>query len=490
MSYIPVSYYVNVLPGVIGAGSNPLAMNTLLATQNPIAIDSSLQQFSSASAVGDYFGTGSEEYSLASRYFSGPNNSTKKPSKLYITKYAAAATAAFLRGTSLAGLTLVELQAITGTLSITVNGTVFSATVNLSAASSFTNAATLLTTQLALSGGSAVTWDAAFSIFVVTSGTTGALSTMSQGTGAAAAPLGLAAGSLSQGQAADTPAGFMNEATQLSQNFASLVTTFRPSDSDVLSFADWFRSNPGYLYVFWDAASGILTPNNAATIGAQLKVLNTSSVMPIYDNADLAIAAASVVASNDWTAINGAMNFAYRSFSGLSATVDNATDADAVTSNGYNYYGIVQSRGDNVYSFIQTGQVAGDFLWANTYVNNIFLNAQLQNAIIDGLQSVNSLPYTVAGNGILEAWMLGPINEALNNGSIQTGVDLSPVQVQELINKIGKDVSDTLYTQGYYIDIQLADAQTRAARNSPPIAVYYTDGGSIQTVDVTDFVII
>ena len=121
---------------------------------------------------------------------------------------------------------LAQVKAITGTLTVTIGGKAFTyATVNLSTATSFTNAATLLTTGLALTGSSAVTWDATASRFVVTSGTTGAASTITQATGTAAEPLGLSAGILSQGTDADTPATAMARVKNQSYNWATFTTS-------------------------------------------------------------------------------------------------------------------------------------------------------------------------------------------------------------------------------------------------------------------------
>ncbi|MGH3422365.1 MAG: DUF3383 family protein, partial [Streptosporangiaceae bacterium] len=88
----------------------------------------------------------------------------------------------------------VSATAITGAwdLVITVDGVVkTAASVNLSAATSLSNAAALLTTALSLSGGAALTYTSQFSAFEVTSGTTGASSTVSVASGALALPLSL-----------------------------------------------------------------------------------------------------------------------------------------------------------------------------------------------------------------------------------------------------------------------------------------------------------
>ena len=81
------------------------------------------------------------------------------------------------------------------------------------------------------------------------------------------------------------------------------------------------------------------------------------------------------------------------------------------------------------------------------------------------------------------------INEALNNGSIRIGVTLSDNQKAQIISALGFDISTELQTQGYYLYIGEATAQTRGQRQSPPISLYYMDGGSIQQITVASIVV-
>ena len=95
--------------------------------------------------------------------------------------------AAALIGRSLRSVTLDEIKAINGTLSVTIDGTLKTGTVDLSTATSFSNAATLIATALTAT----VTFDTQLQAFVVASGTTGATSSISFATGTAAYALGL-----------------------------------------------------------------------------------------------------------------------------------------------------------------------------------------------------------------------------------------------------------------------------------------------------------
>ena len=65
-----------------------------------------------------------------------------------MAQFPVTAVAAYLRGGNVSGLTLPQLQAINGTLTAAFEGYSRSGTVNLAAATSFSNAATLIQTAL------------------------------------------------------------------------------------------------------------------------------------------------------------------------------------------------------------------------------------------------------------------------------------------------------------------------------------------------------
>lgn len=495
---IPISQIVQIIPAVVGAGGNPLALNAVVLDSGTSSPTSALLGFDYASwqsgAVAAYYGTGSAQASVADRYFNGPDNSTKKPGTLFFAGYATAARAAWLRGSSLAGLTLAQLQAITGSLSVTVDGTVKTyASVNLSAATSFTNAATLLTTGLGLTGGAAVTWDATTSRFVITSGTTGATSTMTQGTGTAAASLGLAAGTLSQGVAIDTPASAMDRIKAQSLNWATFMSLFEPNLADKEAFAVWVNAQgKRYAYVAWDSDAGYATANNAAVFGSMVASQKYDGVIVLYNSMLLAAAVCSWAASVDWNAVNGRLNAAFRQFSGLTPTVESPTLAAAVLSNNASYFGQYAADGDsNTYNIVYNGQMKGSgFKWADSYINQVFLNSQLRRSIFEGLLSVNFAPYGAQGDTFIRAWVADPVAQALNNGTIVAGVPLSASQKAAINAAAGTNVADTLQQQGSYLQILPAPAETRSNRQSPPMNLWYTDGGSIQAINLPSIAVL
>lgn len=491
---IPVSQIVTVNPSVVGAGGNPLSLNAIMLDQSLTVPVSTLLSFASLDDVVAYFGSGTSQANLASNYFLGFDTSTKKPGTLFFGGYAIAARAAWLRGTTLAGTTLAQIQAISGTLTVTVDGVVkTAAALNLSAASSFTNAATLITTALSLTAGAACTWDATSSRFVITSGTTGVSSTMTLATGTTAAALGLSAGILSQGVAIDTPSVAMDRIKAQEQNWASFMTTFEPILADKTLFAVWVNSqNNRYAYVAWDSDAGYATANNAAVFGTIVDTINYEGVVVVYSTAAIGAFVCGYIASIDWAATNGRATAAFKTQTGLTTSVTTLALATSVLSNNASYYGLYQAPGaGNIYSIMYDGRMNGSkFKWVDTYINQIYLNAQLQLAIFNGLTQVNAAPYTSQGETLIRAWCADPITQALNNGSIRIGVPLSASQVASITAQAGLDISNQLETQGFYLQILPATAQIRAARQSPPVKLWYMDGGALQSITLASIAVL
>jgi hypothetical protein len=150
MTTIPASQLVNVIPNVLSAGGNALVMDGILLTQNiRVPVGQVLSFPNDGLSVAAYFGASSTEAALATIYFNGFNNSTQKPSAILFTQYNSTAVAAYLRGGPVNQLTIPQLQGITGSLSIVVDGYTYSAaSINLSSATSYSAAATLIQTAL------------------------------------------------------------------------------------------------------------------------------------------------------------------------------------------------------------------------------------------------------------------------------------------------------------------------------------------------------
>src|SRR5574340_1138687 len=190
---IPASQIVSIHPSVLSAGGNALALNGMILIQDTSIPIGTVRQFVTASDVSDWFGASSNEYAWAAKYFSGRNNATAYPGALYFAQYPETAVAAYLRGGSTGAMTLTQLQALSGVLTLTVNGVAAtSSTINLAAATSFANAATLIQAGFTTPNFT-VSYDAQRKAFKFTSSTTGVASTITVATGTLSAGLLLTA---------------------------------------------------------------------------------------------------------------------------------------------------------------------------------------------------------------------------------------------------------------------------------------------------------
>lgn len=344
----------------------------------------------------------------------------------------------------------------------------------------------------------AVSYDSISGGFVIKSGSRGAQSTIAFPTGTLAAPIFLtqATGAvLSQGAVAANPSAFMTAITGLTQNWATFMTLFDPDDGSghqqKLEFAIWTNAqNKRWAYIAWDTDITPTESSNATTsFGNIVQTANYDGIAPIYQPlnattpaADIAAFICGTAASIDYTALNGRITFAFRGQDGLIAGVTDATTANNLTANGYNFYGAYATANQQFVEF-QTGLVSGQFQWLDSYVNQIWLNNALQLALMELLQNVNSIPYNNQGYGLMRAACLDPIQAALNAGVIRAGVTLSNLQRAQVRNATGTDTAwQVIQQQGWYLQIVDAAPQVRQARQSPPSTFFYTDGESVQQI--------
>ncbi|WP_227242400.1 DUF3383 domain-containing protein [Paraburkholderia caribensis] len=494
---IPASLIANAIPSVIAAGGSALDLIGFMLTNNPRVPIGAAPTFPDIDAVGDYFGESSTEYSLASVYYQGFKNSTKKPGSLGFFQYPTAPVAAYLRGGSLASMTLTQLQALTGTLSIKVDGVVkTSSAINLSAATSFSNAAAII--SAAFTGGPVVAFDSQSSAFTFTSNTTGAGSSMdfaAAGTLANALLLTQATGAVtSQGAVASTPATAMSALTKLTTNWASFMTTFDPDNgvgnAQKLAFATWTVAQGNrYLYAAWDTD---LSPTNSnpatSSFGYLVNQSNMSGVAPIFLDSKKAAFLMGFVASLDFEATNGRATAAFRSQDGLTADVTDGTIATNLKANGYNLYGDFATANED-FDFFWPGQIAGQYDWIDSYVNQIWLNNQFQLDMMVGLTSVNSIPYNAEGRALIESFLADTIQTFKNFGGLRAGVTLSSTQIAEVNSAAGLAIDGVLSTQGFYLQVLDATPQVRQGRGSPPINFWYMDGQSVQVLQMASILV-
>lgn len=184
MATIPAEQLVDVQSSVQGAGGTAVDVVGLMLTTSTRPPLGTVLNFPSAAAVATYFGSGSVEaikagggVGMGSGYFGGFEGSAKKPANLLVVQYNSSAVGAYLRGGNVSSLSLAQLQAIAGTLSIAINGSPKAGSIDLTGVTSFSDAATRIADTLDIEGGAQT---AAFTAAI--SGTTMTVSAVSSGT--------------------------------------------------------------------------------------------------------------------------------------------------------------------------------------------------------------------------------------------------------------------------------------------------------------------
>lgn len=484
---IPASDIVVVNPGVVGSGGNPLALNGVILSTNNLLPTHAVRSFASADAVKAFFGAASAEYAIAQVYFLGFDNSTIKPGTLYFSPYVNTARAAWLQSGNMSAVTLTELQALSGVLTVTIDGVAkTSSSINLATATSFGDAASKIDAGF-VSGDVAVTWNAVNSTFLFTSPTTGAASTMSFATGTLSAGLMLTSATgaiLSQGADADTPATAMDSVKAATQNWVDFMTMWEPVIEDKEAFAVWTNAqNQRYMYVCWDTDAQAIVNGSTTCFGAVAKSLQYDGVVPVYNTKELAAFVLGSVASIDFSRRNGRITAAFKGQSGFVPTVTDQQIGANLLANGYSFYGAYATANDQ-FNFLYNGQMTGKWKWIDTFVDQVYLNAQLQLALLSLLTSVKSIPYNESGYSLIRAAMIDPIASGLLFGSIRAGITLSASQKAQVNQAAGLDVATTIEQQGYYLQILDPGAQVRGNRGTPVINFWYTDGGAVQKITV------
>jgi len=253
------------------------------------------------------------------------------------------------------------------------------------------------------------------------------------------------------------------------------TSAFTPSPSPLTGDED-------NLIGYW-SLNGNLNNSNIS-FGAYAKSLSLDGNIAVYNNYDVASFLMGMMASIDFNRPNSRITAKFKKQSGLLPTVTDKPSADKLIAGGYNFYG-AYAENNLTSNIFHDGQMFGKWLFVDLFANQVFLNSQLQGAILNLLESQPSIGYTQSDFSLIRSAMQGPIDDALSFGSIRSGVSLDPSQKAALNQAAGLDIATTIENQGYYLQILDPGAQVRAARGSPIINLWFTDGGAVHKINVS-----
>ena len=322
-----------------------------------------------------------------------------------------------------------------------------------------------------------------------TPGTADSITVAADGPLATALNLTAAQGAqVSPGSAAAVAATFMDLLTSTNSDWATFTTLWEPTSALKQALAAWATlKNDRYGFVLWSTEANDLVPNATAGTFYLLSLAGADGVYYTYAPVNGANKAAFIMgaaASINFNAAGGRRNFAFLTQTGLAPDVVDLTQATILRAKGINFYGRLSGTKTS-FNRELPGAVTGKFLWFDSFINQLWLNDGLKTALFALLANAPNIPYNPAGYGQISEALSAPIQAALAFGAIQAGVPLSEAQASRANNQAGVKVSDTLQRVGWALVIQSASPAVRAARGSPTILFFYTDGGSVQSLNLT-----
>jgi hypothetical protein len=499
--YIPVTNTVeNPLNNAKTFAGLALTVNSLIPTTNPIL------QFNSLADVGDFFGTSSNEYASARKYFASCITAINFPPYIYFGKLILQDLSPWLRGGKITDpvAKLTALQAITaGVLTITIDGTSYTTTaIALSAASSLSNVASIIeadvvATHPTLAGSFNLTYNGTTNNFYALfngvantadyfSSATTNLATILQMTQATNATLSQGADAMTVTENLESLKG--NFTDQFSIYFVDdLGATL--TDVENLELAQWVSDQGDKFWsIIWsnDLTLESLTDTTSIWYLVNQAGINNCSIFDevIYNNSDRVSAASGIFASVDLTQPNSAITLAWKQQEGLLPSVTNTSIATILGTKGINYYGKVAFTGSALtQDFFYPGAISGKWTFVDNLVGAVWIAYQCQFQTADLFLSVGQVPIDPDGQGQVRSGLNVALEGSKANGIVVTGLTFDNATSIEIKTTFGID-SIELTNNGYAILNTLPAAGLRKLRVSSPWYVLYTKGSAYQFVPI------
>lgn len=289
------------------------------------------------------------------------------------------------------------------------------------------------------------------------------------------------------GEDADIPT-LMGNVVNYCPQAIGITTAYELTISAKEAFATWISAQNNTLWgVVWDTDAEAATANSTTAFGVWLKGTSLSGITAVYKDPLAAALALGWMASLPFGTTGGRRNLDMIQNANVIPSVTDGTTAATLLANGYSFYGAYANKGD-AFQFFDNGAVSGAFLWADSYINQIWMNASFTTDLVNLLLNNGQIPYNTEGDVLVEAALQDTINQAVAFGAVQSGVALTASQKQQINNAAGNtSAADTVQAQGWYLkpNVSTAPASYRVTRTTPPAQFWYSDGQSVQSINLS-----
>lgn len=485
--------YIDITSSVGGeaTASRRELIGRVMSSNSKIPVNGVLEF--NASEAASYFGSSSAEASFASKYFSFISKNGIQASKISFARYVDTATSPYIVSTKTFSGISSFMSVTDGSFVLTVGDTTATISgLDFSTATSFEDIATTINDALGDSQLSQALIAFSNGAFVLTGGETGnisiSVSVASAGTNilpligfdTASSPI------ISDGGVQETPAECMARTTAISDNFGSFAFIDTLTAAQIDAVSEWNAGkNVMFLY-----SVGV---DSASLSAVQEAVSGNEGTGLTYDayNAYASFMPMALLATTAYNSGRPATkNFMYQLFPSETPSV--TTDALANTLDGLkvNYLGSTAQAGSTI-SFYQDGVLQGDISDMGVYCNEIWLKDAIKTEFMNILTGLEQIPANDEGRGYARGCLQGVLDEALVNGVILAGKELTRTQ-RAYITSLTSDVDAwrDVESLGYWLDVQiLTYAENDVTKYKVNYLLVYSKGDSIRKVEGTDILI-
>lgn len=493
---LPLSRVVSTsisLTSTLGGYANFGSAIIMGSTPGVIDVSERMRTYYGITAVANDFGTTAPEYLAAASHFS------QSPAPLFVNigRWAQTASSGRLKGAILtpaqrlvSNFTVVT----TGSMALSIDGIARTLSgLNFSGVTNLNGVASIIQAALVTAGatGATVVWDGVYYRFVVTSGTTGATSTLSYatptGSGTDISVLtGLSltpnsAGGFASvpvpGQAAETALAAAQVLTNLGGFYCltvAPVTTL--ADSDAVAIAGYIEATANRIAGFTTQNTNTLDPAHSDDLASLLLAGGYSRSFTQFSSSSR-YAATSLFArfaTVDYRGSNTTITGKFKQEPGVTPEVLLGSQADTLQAKNCNVYALyVDGTADTQEGVMANGNFIDQRINADWIANYIQVNVR------NVLRTQPKVPQTDKGMALLAAAMTASCQQAVQNGYIAEGVWNGPA--------IGTLNTGDIVPGGFYIYVPKVALQTqtdRQARKSVVFQIALKEAGAVHSASI------
>jgi hypothetical protein len=488
------------LTAVLGGYTNFGSGVILGSTPGVIDVAERVRTYYGINAVANDFGTAAPEFLAAQIHFS----QSPRPAFVNIGRWAQTATYGRLKGAILTPAQRLVTNFTTvsnGAMTVSIDGVSYPLTnLNFSGITNLNGAASVIQGAIQAAGANGsgaktatVLWDGVYYRFIVTSGSTGATSSVSYATSPASGGgatdisilTGLSVTPNSAGSSASVPvAGIAAEtaltaAQTVGNRGGFYCMEFAPAaplaDSDAVQVAAYIEAT-SRIAAFTTQNTNALDPTRSDDLASLLQsgqfsrsFVQFSSTSP-YAATSLFARFATVDFRGNNTTITGM----FKQEPGVSPEVLVGSQADALQAKNCNVFATyIDGTADTQYGTMANGNYIDQRINADWIAN--FLQVNVRNV----LRTQPKVPQTDKGMGLLAAAMAQSCQQAVNNGYIAEGIWNGP--------PVGTLNPGDVCPGGFYIFVPKVALQTQAdrqARKSVVFQIALKEAGAVHSASI------